>query len=134
MINSLFRSGSSYHILSSRCFIFSFPGVPSSHHHEDPSKSLQGFTVCFQLLFLFIILLLPEFFMEALHGGSSRIPFSLHFSSRFPSRLWSAKLYSKLNMVLNTCFVLRSSRILHLVFRSATPSILSFEVVLCHYW
>ena len=53
-------------------------------------------------------------------------------SSRFLLKLRSAKLYSKINMVLNTCFVLRSSRILHLVFRSATPSILYFEVVLCH--
>ena len=44
---------------------------------EAPSKSSQGFTLCFQLLFLFIILLLPEFFMEALHGGSSRILFIL---------------------------------------------------------
>ena len=40
---------------------------------EAPPKSLQGFTLCCQLLFLFIILLLPEFFMEALHGASSRI-------------------------------------------------------------
>ena len=47
------------------------------YHREAPSKSLQGFTLCFQLLFLSIILLLPEFFMEALHGGSSRILFIL---------------------------------------------------------
>ena len=63
---------------------------------EAPSKSSQGFTLCFQLLFLFIILLLPEFFMEALHGGSSRILFILHFSSRFLLKLRSAKLYSKI--------------------------------------
>ena len=44
---------------------------------EAPSKSLQGFTMCFQPLFLSIILLLLEFFMEALHGGSSRILFIL---------------------------------------------------------
>ena len=47
------------------------------YHGKAPSKSLQGFTLCFQLLFLSIILSLPEFFMEALHGGSSRIPFIL---------------------------------------------------------
>ena len=40
-------------------------------------------------------------------------------SSRLLSRCWSAKLYSKLNMVLNTCFVLRGSNILHLAFLSA---------------
>ena len=33
-------------------------------------------------------------------------------SSRFLLKLRSAKLYSKINMVLNTCFVLRSSSIL----------------------
>ena len=37
-------------------------------------------------------------------------------------------------MVLNTCFVLGSSSILHLAFRSAILSTLSFEMVLCHPW
>ena len=55
-------------------------------------------------------------------------------SSRFLLKLWSAKLYSKINMLLNACFVLRSSSILHLAFWSAIISILSFEVVLCHSW
>ena len=56
-----------------------FSGVPSFPHYrrEAPSKSLQGVTLCFQLLFLSIILSLPEFFMEALHGGSSKILFIL---------------------------------------------------------
>ena len=53
-------------------------------------------------------------------------------SSSFLSKLWCAKLYSKINMVLNTCFVLKSSSILLLAFRSAIISTLSFEVVLCH--
>ena len=88
---------------------------------EDLSKSFQGLN---PILF---ILLLPEFFMEALHGGSSRIPFILQLLfSRFLSNLWSAKLYSKINIVFNTCFVLRSSSILHLAFRSAILSTLSF--------
>ena len=55
-------------------------------------------------------------------------------SSRLLSKLWPAKLYSKINMVLNTCFVLRRSSILHLAFRSAILSTLSFEMVLCHSW
>ena len=55
-------------------------------------------------------------------------------SSRFLSKLRSAKLYSKMNMVLDTCLVLRSSSILHLAFRSAILSTLSFEVVLYHSW
>ena len=46
-------------------------------------------------------------------------------SSRFLSELWSARLYSKINMVFNTCLVLRSSSILHLAFQSAFPSTLS---------
>ena len=50
---------------------------------------------------------------------------SFNCSSRFLSKLRSAKLYSKINMVLNTCFVLRSSSILHLAFQSAIPSTLS---------
>ena len=53
-------------------------------------------------------------------------------SSRFLLKLRSTKLYSKINMVLNTCFVLRSSSILHLAFRSAILSTLAFEVVLYH--
>ena len=58
------------------------------------------------------------------------LSFFIH-SSIFLSKLWFVKLYSKLNMVFNTCLVLRSSSILHLAFRSAILSILSFQVVLC---
>ena len=62
-----------------------------------------------------IFFLLPEFFMEALHDRSSRDSFhSSIVPQDFLSKLWSAKLYSKINMVPNTCFVLRSSSILHL--------------------
>ena len=59
---------------------------------------------------------------------------SFNCSSRFLSKLRSAKLYSKLNMVFNTCFVLRRSSILLLAFRSAILSTLAFEVVLYHSW
>ena len=55
-------------------------------------------------------------------------------SSRFLSKSWSAKLYSQINMVFNTCFVLRSSSILLPAFQSAIRSTLSFEVVSCHSW
>ena len=51
------------------------------------------------------------------------LPF-FNCSSRFLSELWSAKLYSKLNRVLNTRFVLWSSSILLLAFQSAIPSTL----------
>ena len=79
MIHLSFRSWSSYHILGSRGFIFYFRSSKFSwlYRRKAPSKSSQGFTLCSQLLFLFIILLLPEFFMEDLHDGSSRILFIL---------------------------------------------------------
>ena len=114
---------------------------------EAPYKSLQGFTFCFQLLFLsiilllpeffqlsfrLIILLLPEFFMEDQHGGSSRIPFILKLSSRFFSKLRSAKLYSKINMVFNTCLVWRSLSFLQFATEAKLFHISSFELVLCH--
>ena len=95
-------------------FLFRSSKFSRLYHFKASSKSLQGFTLCFQLLFLSIILLLLEFFMEALHGGSSRILSFLNCSSRFLSKLWPSKLHSKINMMFSTCFVLRSSSILHL--------------------
>ena len=86
-------------------FLFRSSKFSALSRREAPSKSSQGFTLCFQLLFLFIILLLPEFFMEAQHGGSSRIPFILHSFFKIFLKLRSTKLYSKINMVPNTCFV-----------------------------
>ena len=68
--------------------------VSQLSRREAPSKSLQGFTLCFQLLFLSIILLLPEFFTEALHGGSSRIPFILHLFFKFFSRSHDSPSYT----------------------------------------
>ena len=53
-------------------------------------------------------------------------------SSRFLLKLGSAKLYSQIKMVLNTCLVLRSSSFLHLAFRSAILPTLSLDMVLCH--
>ena len=46
---------------------------------RSSTQSLQDFNlILFILHFFFIILLLPEFFMEDQHGGSSKIPFILH--------------------------------------------------------
>ena len=83
-----------------------FLGVPSSNYHGDPSKSLQGFTLCFQLLFLFVILLLPEFSMEALHGGSSRILFivQLFFKISFEVQIRQAILSNKNGAQCMSCF------------------------------
>ena len=138
MINSLFRS--SFMISNSWFQLFIFlSGAPSyfnyiiSKLHLNHCKASPG--VLFNFPFRLIILLLSEFFMEALHDGSSRIPFILVLFFRiFFKKLRSTKLYSELNMVLNTCFVLRSSTILLLAFRSSILSTLSFEVVLYHSW
>ena len=64
----LYSGGSS----NSQFQLFIFSSSRSSnlfqlYHHGDPSKSLQGFTLCFQLLFLFIIIL----FTGVLHGCST---------------------------------------------------------------
>ena len=74
-INFSVRGASSFLIWSSK--------YSALYHHEDPSKSFQAFTLCSQLLFLFTILLLPKIFMEALHGGSSRILFILQLFFKF---------------------------------------------------
>ena len=66
------------------------------------------------------------FCIEEVKLSSSRIS-KFNSSSSFLSKLRSAKLYSKINMVFNTCLVLRSSSFLHLAFRSAIPSTLSFR-------
>ena len=103
--------------------------------HGAPSESLQGFyRSYFQLSFCLIILLLPEFsrrLKKVVHQGFLSF---FNCSSRFLLKLWPTKLYSKINMVFNTRFVFRSSSILHLAFRSAILSTLSFVVVLCHSW
>ena len=99
------------------------------------------FNYIFSKLHLIIARLLPEFFSTFhfvwsffYYRSSSwrlymvvRQGFLSFFdcSSRFLLKLWSAKLYSKIHMVPNTCFVLRSSSILLLAFPSAIPSTLS---------
>ena len=132
MINSLFRRF--IKILDLICSSF-FSGVPSFPHyliaklhlnHRKASPCVVNFS----------------FFLSSFHyrSYSWRLYMMVHqgclsfsnCSSRFFSKLRSAKLYSKINMVLNTCFVLRSSSILHLAFQSAILSTLSFEMVLCH--
>ena len=89
-------------------FIFSFRSSKFSrlYHHEAPSKSSQGFTLCSQLLFLCYhpLILLPEF-SRRLNMVVRQGFFSFfNCSSRFLLKLLSVKLYSKINMVLNTCF------------------------------
>ena len=98
LFNSCFPEWLVILFLVSNAHLF-FPGVPSSNYHsKDLSKSLQGFTLYFQLLFLFVwsFFCYRSFFMEAIHDGSSRILFLLevfieilfkelkHSSSRIP--------------------------------------------------
>ena len=116
VIHLSFRSWSSYHILGSRGFIFLLWSSKFSrlYRRKAPSKSLQGSPCIFNF----------SFFLSFFYYRSSswRLNMVVHqgffsffnCSSRFLSKLWPAKLYSKINMVPNTCFVLRSSSILHL--------------------
>ena len=46
-------------------------------HREDPSNHCKDSPCVFNFSFLSLSFWLPEFFMEALHGDSSRIPFIL---------------------------------------------------------
>ena len=84
MINSLFRRPFKFSV----SFVSSslFPGVPSSNYHGDPSKSLQGFTLCFQFLFLFIPFVYRSsswrFYMTIHQGCNSFSKFSSRFISR----------------------------------------------------
>ena len=116
-------------------FLFWSSKFSALSHHEAPPRLLQGFTLCFQLLFLSIIL----FITGVLHERSTWwfVKDSFHSSIVLQDFSWSydpSSYTQKLNMVLNTCFVLRCSSILLLAFRSAILSTLSFEVVLCHSW
>ena len=114
-----------------------FSGVPSFPHYLIAELHLnhrKASPCVFNFSFF-----LSSFYYRVFHGGSTWwfVKDSFHSSivlQYFLSELWSSKLYSKINMVLNTCFVLRSSNILHLAFRSAILSTLSFEMVLCHSW
>ena len=100
---------------------------------EAPSKSSQGFTLCFQLLFLFIILLLPEFFMEALHGGSSRIPFIIQLFIKVFSRSYDLPSYTKkFKQAAQHMFCFEEFKHSSSCIRSAILPTLSFEAVLCH--
>ena len=83
MINSLFRRPLKFSV----SFVSSslFPGVPSSNYHGDPSKSLQGFTLCFQFLFLFIPFVYRSsswrFYMMVHQGFNSFLKCSSRFFS-----------------------------------------------------
>ena len=69
-----------YQILGSKLFIFSFRSSKlfQLYHSKASSNHCKASPgVLFNFPFRLIILLLPEFFMEALHGGSSRIRFIL---------------------------------------------------------
>ena len=58
------------------------------YHHEDSSKSLQGFTLCFQLLFPFVW----SFFY---YRGSSWRLFMLVHQGRNSFSKWSSRYFSE---------------------------------------
>src|SRR4051812_40680792 len=83
-------------LLGSKLFIFSFPGVPSSYHHEDPSKSLQGFTLFFQLFLSFY----HPCFTGVLHGGYMIVHQGFNSVSKCSSRFFSEELEYSLSCIL----------------------------------
>ena len=116
--------------------LHTFPGVPRSVNYIITKihliiARLQSYSLHPSLPFdhSFITRVLHGCYMVVRQGFFSLF----NCSSRFLSALRSSNLYSKLNMVFNTCLVLRSSSILHLAFRSAILPTLSFEVVLCQF-
>ena len=132
MINSLFRRF--IKILDFFCSSF-FSGVPSflgfivaklqlNHRKASPC------------VFNFSFFLSSSYYRSSswrlymvVHQGSLSF---FNYSSRFLMELRSTKLYSKINMVPDRCFFLRSSSILLLAFQSVIVSTLSFEMVLYH--
>ena len=110
---------SHFSVQDASSFLFRSSKFSALSRRVAPPKSLQGFTLCCQLLFLFIILLLPKFFMEALHDGSSRIPFILHLFFKISLEVMICQAILKNKHGAQHMFVLRSSSILHLAFRSA---------------
>ena len=99
-VNSIpyFGGSSNSRVKLFHLFFFRRPVFSALYHHEDPSKSLQGFTLCFQFLFLFILL-----FTGVLHGDSTWWFIKDLISS------WSVHQDS----------FLRNSSFLHIVIRSA---------------
>ena len=126
-----------YQILGSKLFIFSFRSSKlfQLYHFKASSNHCKASPgVLFNFPFRLIILLLPEFFMEAIRDASSRILFilQLFFKISLGVKIRQSILYNKHGAL--HMFVLRSSSILHLAFRSAIRFTLSFEVVFCHSW
>ena len=117
-------------------FIFLF-GVPSSLNYLVAKLHLNHCKA--HLVFTTSLPFYHPFIIGVLHGGLTWwfIKDSFHSSIVFQdfSQSYDPPSYTqKLNMVLNTCFVLRRSSILHLALQSAILSTLSFQVVLCHSW
>lgn len=113
VIHLSFRSWSSYHILGSRGFIFLF-GVPNfldyivaMLHLNHCKASPCVFNFSFFLSSFYYRSSSWRLYMVVRQGFFS---FS-NCTWRFLLKLRYAKLYSKINMVFNTCFVWRSSSI-----------------------
>ena len=137
MINPFLQSCSPCHISRFEMFHLFFSGVPGFLHYLTAKLHLNhrkaspcGFNLSFFLSSFYYRSSSWRLYMVLRQGFFS----FFNCSSRILSELRSAKPYYKINMVLNTYFVLWSSSILHLAFRSAILSLLSFEVVLCHSW
>ena len=123
-----------YQILCSKLFIFSFwsSKLFQLYHFKASSNHCKDHLVLSTSLHFYhssITGVLTEVHMVVHQGFFS----FFNCSSRFPSESGSVKLYSKINMVLNTCLSwgVQAFFILH---SEVQFFLLSFEVVLCHSW
>ena len=111
------------------------PSFSRLYHREGPFNQCKDSSYSFQASFPCDLLFIYPGFFESFFMVSHQGFFSFfNCSSRHLSKLWSAKLYSKNKHGVQHMTYLRSSSILHLAFRSAILSTLSFEMVLCHCW
>ena len=130
-----YSADSSKFLISFVHFSFRISKLFQLYHFKASSNHCKASPgVLFKFPFRLIIFLLREFSRRLYMVLHQRFFSFFNCSSRFLSELRSAKLYSKINMVFNICFVLMGASIPLLAFRSAILSTLSFEVVLCHSW
>ena len=137
MINSFFRS--SFMISNSLFQLFIFlSGAPSyfnyiiSKLHLNHCKASPG--VLFNFPIRLIILLLPEFFMEALHGGSSRIRFILQLFFKISLGVKIRQAILKKLTWCSTHVLFWGVQVFFILHSEVQFFLLSFEVVLCHSW
>ena len=102
-----YSGGSSKFLISFVHFSFRSSKLFQLYHFKASSNHCKASPrVLFNFPFRLIVLLLPEFFMEALHGGSSSIPFIVHlfFKISLEAKICQAILKIKHGVQHMPCF------------------------------